>query len=353
MQSSLLYRSIIALVVFVACGGIQVPSLHAQQLDSLAAQAQTSIEVRPDPPTPFTDITLTLKAYSFDPTRATITWYVNGKPTGEGVGLRSITAKTGPAGRVVTVQAIAVPQNGIKSVTTTVLRPAYVALAWEAQTYTPFFYKGKAMASPGATITYVAMPFFADEKGNAIDPSKLVYTWQRRYVPDQNASGVGKRTYTVTGDLRNPPITVSVATFDKSIKAEATAQVTRVQPVPEIYALHPLLGIQYEQALLSSYTLKDQESSLVVEPYFFSVPTRDAGNISYSWSINGTPSSQNSAIILRTTGTGSGEAGITLIIRHLSEVLQSARKTLTVIYGAQQSGTTPVSSDTQNTYAPF
>ena len=351
-RSKALYYFITLMLIVGVCGAY-IFTAHAQSINSLSVQSQSSIDVKPSPPTPFTDVTLTLKAYSFDPTRASISWYINGKPAGSGVGLRSISTKTGAAGSAMTVQAVAQPQNGITSVTTTVLRPAYVALAWEAQTYTPFFYRGKAMASPGAAITYVAMPFFADEKGKPIDPSKLVYTWKRRYVNEPNASGVGKRTYTVSEDLRNAPISVEVATFDKTIKAEATALVVRVQPIPEIYSLHPLLGIRYERALSGSYTLDSQESSLIVEPYFFSIPTRNAGNIAYSWSINGTISSENSAIILRTSGDGGGQAGITLLVRHLSEVLQSARKTLTVIYGKQQDNATPVSSDTQNTYAPF
>ncbi len=338
--------------LFVSIGitSTLAPVAHAQ---IGALSTQTSIEVRPDPPKPFTDVTLTLKAYSFDPIRALISWYVNGKLVSEGVGLRSISTRTGAAGSATTVQVVAQPPNGIKSVTTHVLRPAYVAVTWEAETYTPFFYKGKAMASPGATVTYVALPFFADEKGKPIDPSKLVYTWKRRYITDQNASGVGKRTYTVREDLRNAGISVEVATFDKTVTAQADATLTRVQPIPEIYPLHPLLGIRYEHALAGSYSLASDESSIIVEPYFFSVEARDAGNITYAWSIDGTPSSQNSSIIFRTTGNAPGEARIILLVRHLSEALQSARKLLTVQYGGQQKNETPASTEPQNTYAPF
>ncbi len=345
------YYRFILYVLIAVLGFILVTPVAFAQIGT--TPGQNIIEIKPDPPKPFTDITLTLRAYSFDPSRASISWYVNGKLFSEGVGLRSISIKTGPAGNSLTVQAVAQPSSGAKSVTTRILRPAYVAITWEAHTYTPFFYRGKAMASPGAAITYIALPFFADEKGNPIDPSKLVYTWKRRYITDQNASGVGKRTYTTSDDLRNAQISVEVATFDKTIKAETTAALMRVQPIPEVYPLHPLLGIRYEHALAGSYALGSEESSLIVEPYFFSVTTRDAGNITYSWSIDGAPASQNSSIILRTTGQGSGEARITLLVRHLSEVLQSARKMLSVQYGSKQSDTTPVSAEPQNTYAPF
>lgn len=325
----------------------------AQTASTLQTQAQTHIEIKPSRPAPFTNISLSLVAYSFDPSRTVITWYINGKEVGKGVGMRNFTTTTGAAGKAITVQAVAEPTNRPKSVTTVVVRPAYVAIVWEAQTYTPVFYKGKAMATPGAAVTYIALPFFVDDKGNPIDPSKLYYIWKRRYLADQNASGLGKRTYTVQQDYRNADISVEVITSDKAISYETNATVPRIQPILNVYALHPLLGIRYEHAIGGTYALSSEESSLIVEPYFFSILNRNAGNVAYDWTIDGTPSSNNSSIVLRTTGDGVGTANITLLARHLSELLQSTRKTMKVQYGTKQQNEVPASTQQQDTYAPF
>ena len=99
------YYRFILYVLIAVLGFILVTPVAFAQIGT--TPGQNIIEIKPDPPKPFTDITLTLRAYSFDPSRASISWYVNGKLFSEGVGLRSISIKTGPAGNSLTVQAVA------------------------------------------------------------------------------------------------------------------------------------------------------------------------------------------------------------------------------------------------------
>lgn len=346
------YTSAALFITFFVCL-MQATPVFAQA--QLAINTASSIESAPSLPGPFTDVVLTLNAYTFDPSRTTLTWYVNGILKEKGIGLRKILVKMGPAGTVTTVQVVAEPTDSAKAIITKTFRPAYTAIMWEAQTYTPPFYKGKALASRGSTVTYIAMPFFVDDNGKLIDPSTLVYNWKNGYANNVDASGYGKQTYTIANDLRNGEVSVEVSTLDKQLRAKASLVVPRIQPFIGVYALNPLLGIKYENAISNNYTLSTQESTVVVEPYFFSVPSRESGNLLYDWTIGTARPSAKSSLVLRSTGTGAGTARITLLLRHARDILQSTRRVFDVQYGSdtQGGGAIKESADQQDTYAPF
>ena len=127
------------------------------------------IDVQPKNPGPNQEITVTVSSYNFDLNRALISWRVNGAPVSNGIGQKTFRVTTGNLGSATTIEINAGGANGstVKGLVT--VRPADLKLAWQADTDVPFWYRGKALAGPGAEISVIADPDFVDSRGPIID----------------------------------------------------------------------------------------------------------------------------------------------------------------------------------------
>ncbi len=310
---------------------VGVPHAHAVGPNT-AAMLTAEIVLKPKSPAPLTEVEARVKSYSFDATRALITWRENGKVVQQARGGDEYRFRTGPIGSLTVIEVSLETLDGRVVNTSRSIRPAYVGVTWEARTYTPLLYKGKALQSPGSFVTFTAIPTFIDSSGKEIPAENLVYLWKQGTFPMQNMSGYGKRSVTLMNSkyLETLRIAVEVSNMDRTLIANGEVFAPVSQPTLILYEQSPLLGMRFERAIPSAYTLRGEEVAFIAEPYYFSVKNREDALLTYEWKVGNAPVAARGTITLRPEGSGSGTSPVTLVLRHTKEILQSARAALSV-----------------------
>lgn len=288
-------------------------------------------------------VTVRLDGYGTNLNTATISWYLNDKLQKSGTGLRDFNFQIGTIGTTVTLKVVAdIEKTGIVEATRT-FSAANVVLVWEADTYTPPFYKGKALNTHGATVRVIAMPTFYDASGRLIDPSKLTYAWKKNNRAMGDVSGYGKQIFTTSEStfLRDGNnIQVEVSTADRGIVATAYALIPQSDAKIVFYENHPVQGVLYERAISGNYTLQSREFDIFAEPFFFSVPTREAKQLEYQWTLNGSPITtvgKQGRLTLRRTSGDAGISSIRVSIQNLQRILQGGKSEATVRFNRDES----------------
>lgn len=321
----------LALLTFALCAS---PLLSHAQTNAI------KIQVTPTSPKPYETVTVSIEDYSQDLNKIEMKWSVNGEVVSSGPGLKRIQTKTGAIG---TAQKIDINIGGdIKTVT---VRPTATDLLWQADTYTPPFYKGKALHSSQDPIMVHAEPFIVNTSGTRLDPNKLVYKWKLNGNVNATASGTGKKTFKVVPSILPKPaeISVEITSTDNVYRSEASIVVPTSNPEIVLYENHPLYGIRTARALNGKdFALTSSEANIVAEPFFFSRNQKDFDLLTYSWSLNNSSVNQegNEIVVRKPTGEGSGKSQISLTIKNLERILQTANATMYAVYNN--------SSDTQN-----
>lgn len=297
--------------------------------------SQTEFFITPLHPGPNEQVTVRVENFAFDLNNLELVWSVDGKVEKRGMGERQFQFTTKQLGSVSTIK---VSSNSFTK--TAEIRPTGLELFWQANTYTPPFYKGKALYSTQSTVQFIAMPSFVGSDGKNIDPKTLSYKWSRNNSVLSNQSGYGKNFLSTSSGVLAKPfvIAVEVTNADGSLKSESAVELRGVQPQVLLYENHPLYGIMYNKALPSQFDLGDKEVSLASAPYFFGVDRKDAPALSYKWKMNGqiTPNQEkpNSLVLRRPEGSVGGTAIISLAIENIEKMLQFANYSTTIKFEA-------------------
>ncbi len=251
------------------------------------------LETFPQYPEPHQKIEVNLNSSYFDLNRARIFWYVNGSLYKSGTGVKKIEVTSGSTGESTRIRAIAdVIRDGkterIEKYTE--IMPIEMTLLWQADTYTPPFYKGKALLSANSVLKVIAIPNIQLKNGKRIDANKLIYIWKgegRNKLFNDN-SGYGKNVLYTEGSLpyRNNIVRVEVSSLDDTIKSSKRIELEISEPSILFYKENPIKGVIYEEAIKDKFYLMEQELPLKIEPYFFSRKDKDVGNLIYEWYVN-------------------------------------------------------------------
>ena len=299
-----------------------------------------SFRVFPENPRPNQVVTIEIESFSVDLDRAdSITWSINGKTEARGAGVKQIQFEAGELGSrsVVDVTAFGTEIGTINESIT--IMPTEVDLLWEAKTYTPVLYKGKALPSSDAEITVVAIPQFVTSSGKKLDSEDLVFTWKKDGKVLGNYSGRGKDSIKIIGPkiFNRTRIQAEVSSLGNSLQGMGVVSISSVLPTVLFYEDDPVLGMKYEKAIWSTVELFDEEMTITAHPYFFSSKDRISPDIEYSWKVNGTSvegsPEDESSIVLRQVGQGEGEASISLSLQNLNKILQSAQEDFSILFG--------------------
>jgi hypothetical protein len=340
--NSALCASFLLAAVLVGTAFCPSVPLFAQALPQI--QETLLLDVSPSIPRPESTITVTARSYLTDLARADIAWIVNGNVHEAGPGLDTIELELGKVGEATSIQVV-VGTHDIGSVSKSLtLRPAEVDLLWEADTYTPPFYEGKALPSSRSGLRIVATPNFTSAGGLSLNPEDLIYTWERGSRVLGSLSGRGKNTLEIeAAQLYNQLlISVRVESVDGTLLAGNSVLVPALTPEVVLYEDHPTRGMLLERALPETFDLEEEEVTLTAIPFFFSTNERNESHMTYSWSVDGTnvaPQTGNpSSITLRPTG-GSGRSSLSVDLRNQQSLLQIARSSLSINYesGSQSS----------------
>lgn len=296
-----------------------------------------SITVYPQIPKPGQTITIELRSSTLALERATISWFVDNRAFQSGVGLTKIESKTGLSGSSSTFRAV-VSLDGKKYEKSRRISPASVDLIWQARSYTPPMYKGKALFPYQGEVTIVAMPDMV-ENGVRLSSKNLIYTWKANGTRLKDSGGVGKDSITVESDVIVRPIELSVEVLSASGRTAATQSIVLEYSEPEVvfYEDNPLYGPLYHQSLGGSINLQNQEIWIKAAPYYFSTPTHHADRaIAFDWNINsGSTGQRQSTIILRHSGDESGRSVLSVKTTSPNRVMQSSTSNLTINFNSR------------------
>nr|MBA3551211.1 hypothetical protein [Patescibacteria group bacterium] len=131
---------------------------HAQLLQDLPGSNPIQITVTPQNPRPGQKVTISLRSFSVDLERSEVTWGINGVVLQKGQALTSFIVTAGKSGTEQTVNVAVTTVNGSTLTQSVTIRSGDVEIIWQSKSYTPPFYKGKALYPIQGEITAVAVP---------------------------------------------------------------------------------------------------------------------------------------------------------------------------------------------------
>jgi hypothetical protein len=295
---------------------------------------QISVDQTPRVPKPGEIVEIRVTSYMTNLNKAKLTWIQDGKVLLSQTGAVVNQVQAPASGKSSTVVITIQKETGGTISKTITLSPADVDLMYEAQTYSPPFYKGKRLFTSESVISFVAVPNFINTSGIQIPAENLVYTWSINGTVQQSISGYGRNTFITKGSLIERPMTVlvEVSAINSTLKASQSVTVKSTKPKVVIYENNPLLGIVYDHAIQGSFLLERGRVDFEATPYFFAAPDKNSTDLVYAWSINGTKitskNPQENYLVLENTDNKDGTAMINVNVKHTQNILQTTLSNL-------------------------
>ena len=314
---------------------LAVPLLAAGE--TLDIGNSLNLNLAPENPKANERVNASLESYATNLDRSEIVWLLNGKEEVRGTGKTKFSFTTGALGSETTLSVSVKTLDGSFLNRVLHIRPALVSLVWQAYSYTPPFYKGKALLPIEGTASIIALPSFITANGERIPPEQIIYTWRENDRTVGDGSGYGKFSFPVKSKIPIRPITVSVEAVAPEAGLIATAETTVSPVAPQIllYEERPLAGVSIRAALSQSFSFAGDEMRITAMPYFFETQRR-ASALTYAWSVNNTSSRETGpSITLRRTSTDNGRAQLALSITSPKSIFQAAEALATVLIGTQ------------------
>lgn len=224
---------------------------------------------------------------------------------------------------------------------------AVVTLLFEAVTYTPPFYRGRALPSANAPIRIHADAPFISKNGATTAESNINYTWTINGRVMQNLSGLGRSNLVLNGPSLYGTTIVSVDARNQSgsIHGTQTIRIPAVTPILNLYSDDSLIGEQYWNAITANSTLTSDKSTLIAEPYFFAVGSPLSTDLTYQWSVNSTPvladEHNPSRLTLQVDGGKEGIAAVILSLSSKQFTFQNTKGAWKIRITPTGSGSTP------------
>ncbi len=303
---------------------------------------QLDVTVSPETPKPGDDVNIMIEAYGgLDLNSTDVQWLVNGKQQLRGVGEKKFTFNVGNSG-ISNVVLNIFPKDQPQIVRTFTFNPSNVDLLWEAETYTPPFYKGKALFSPESSVTMVAIPNFVNGSSRVSD-SNVVYKWSLDREVQGDNSGYGKNYFKYTADIIPLDRTIDVEAYpsgDENRKGVGSADLSTKNSFALFYEDNPTNGIMFNYSLGGQINLGTRnESKVSVFPYNFSVPNKDFG-LEYTWYINSEkidiPTGINTVTIKRNTSEKVSDASVLVNISNPTHIMQTTQNNLDFLFNNNQ-----------------
>jgi hypothetical protein len=279
----------ISRIVFAcAIGAAVMPCAAAFAQVSLPGMDNTlSLVISPSYPEPNQVVTVTAQDPYVDLSSSNLTWYVGGKKAATSTGALSIPVTLGAAGTETDVAVTADTDSGQLSAQAAII-PTVIDLLWESDSYTPPFYRGRALPSVGTSIRIQAVPHFFKQGGATVSPQTLTYLWKLNGVTLGSSSGLGKSAAVIpiAPFSLTQTIEVYVTSSDGLYAGRAAVTIPTVQPLLTLYEDHPLFGLLFGNAVPSQTTMTESEVAFAVVPYFASIASVNDPKLTYNWQVN-------------------------------------------------------------------
>lgn len=295
------------------------------------------LSVTPQNPRANQVVHASLVSYSIDMDRADVTWSVNGKQASSGKGLKTFEFNTGNLGTKTVLEVLIVSEDGYPIVKDLTFNPASVDLIFEAESYTPPFYRGKAYFPYQGKARVIAIPSFIDDNGKQIPASNLVFNWKDQNHNFTDSSGLGKNILNYKGSvpIRTGIVSVQVSSIDQKQIANASINIEPKESRVILYENDPEYGILFNKALSDTVNLSKGEITVVATPYYFNVSDPNDYNLKYEWNLNGSVLNKNgNSIVLKSPAGVGGQANLSLQLSNTIDMFQFADAALNINFGA-------------------
>jgi hypothetical protein len=294
------------------------------------------VSITPEFPKAGDSVAIHLVSYSTPLDQATISYIVGGKVINKGLGLVDFNTTAGAIGSISTITARILTANGQTVNKIITIQPADIDLVWQAESYTPPFYQGKALYPHQGLITFVAIPNTSASKSVAKSLGSFIYTWKKDGDILGDFSGYGKNTFNWRGTVISRPfnVEVDVSTSAGISIGSANVNINPQSPVVALYQDDPLLGVLANKNL-KNITMIGKELSIAAVPYFFNKGTEPV-NLEYKWTMNGQSIANqlDPSILTVRNNTGlSGNSTIGLQVSNVLKILQFASDSMSVTFG--------------------
>lgn len=318
-----------------------IPSI--EEIRTNALRDLLEVTTTPKNPKPLEKVTVSVESYLSDLNKAQIEWVLNGKIVSRGVGEKSFSFQNGPSGKT-TRLVVSITTNAGEVFTKNLSwNPVGVTVLWEADTYTPPFYRGKPLLTAQAKLKTVAIPDNTTG-GNALSAGNFVYVWEKDGTTITENSGFQKNTYLLSGPKPYERMNVKVraSSLNDSISSETQVDLSLSAPFILFYEKHPLFGVWYNRPFDNKINLAGREFSISAEPYFFSNESREDPINKYTWMVNGKAvQNYGHTITLRNDTGEKGSSSISLAVRGINKTFQAASRDL-LVYFAGESSARPI-----------
>lgn len=340
------------LALFFLAFLLVAPFAHAQS-DTLFVSpdpdATVSLTMAPKSPAPGDTVRLSVVGGSrVDLQNSTITWYQNGKNISKGVGITSIDIKAGVLGTKLDIGVQVDSPDGGSAASSISIIPTHIDLLVDSDSYTPPFYRGRALPSAGTQMRMQALVYFKRTDGSFVPPSSIVYTWSENGQIIGKVSGKGRQTVTLPSPVLygTSVITVDAVSSDGLFSGSASVRLSSVEPVLALYENHPLFGLMYHQAMGEKTSIPDSETTFAAVPYFADIKNPNDSRLRYNWIVNGKSVPADTARpseITINADKSSGEASISLSLSHSTNFFMNPKGVWNVAFRTFQQ-TNPFSS---------
>lgn len=202
-------------------------------------------------------------------------------------------------------------------------------LVWEADSYTPTEYLGKALPTVGSNVKIIALS----------EIKNLEYWWRLDDYELPDYSGLNKNSFNfkVTKTAGGSHLVRLIVKSGGQNVASRTLEIPVVNPLLAFYEQDPLLGEIFHKSFAGTFNLPKSEITFVAEPFFFS--HNAVNNLQYTWMLNNQKVAADNAggrviTFVTPSAGGQGTNEIKLLAENPENALQYIQNSFSVIFNA-------------------
>jgi hypothetical protein len=309
------------LTIFIFLTIFASKSTYAQLLPE-----DISISLFPNNPKPGQIISATVESFGVDLSRVKVSWYYNDKLIASGIG-KTETKITSPAFGQKASLLVRVSGGGSDSETSVVISSSELDIIWEAvDSYTPPFYKGKALAPIGTKIKAVAVPSVGGLKN-------LSYTWSHNGSVIKALSGTNKDSLTIKTDALSQRESFSASVSGGTFEGQGETSLDLRDPSAVLYTKSNGF-VDYANGFTNLLPINNAGLTLRIEPFNITAGKNISDSLDVSFDIEGEVFRgeilpQELAI---TKPENPGQSSLKINISSLKEKLQVVKRAFTLSF---------------------
>ncbi len=217
-----------------------------------------------------------------DPYISNISWNINGHDiNGSG---ESVTYTVPKESDYVEVEAIILYTNNKTQRLYAKIPVSSIQIMWEAETYTPFFYKSAPLPSPGSKIHASAIVNIPNK-----NPDNLIYSWKLNGKILPGVSGQNKKNVTIQTGYFDKKILLTLSILDPktlSILSEKTVAISLQNPKLIAYTKDSSFKWVFSKPVFDKIFIPYPKDVLVF-PFFMSISDIFDSNTVWDWYVDG------------------------------------------------------------------